>query len=218
LKNVFAEFAAWNYFTGERAIPGQYYADAADYPLISIAQSFPTLVHDSIQPLDGPDGLSCNYLQFEVDTSARGILEILLQGSSLVRWANVGIASDIGIDAVQIKTSVGTNPVRIYIPNIEDYAEITAIPTVISRYLTDNNYYLTCKLVPYGDANYDYVANVGDASYLVNYVFFGGTQPKPVLTSGDANCDGDVNVADAVTIINYVFKGGALPCASRVSQ
>lgn len=218
LRNTIPEFAVWNYFTGERAIPGLYYADAADYPLISIGQSFPTLVHDSIQPLDGPDGMACNYLQFEIDTSARGILEILLEGNPVVRWADAGIASDVGVDSVFLKSSSGDDPVRIYIPHIEDYAKITAMPTVITRYLTDNDYYLTCKLVPYGDANYDYSANVGDAFYIVNHVFLGGPQPKPLLVSGDANCDGDINVADAVTIINYVFKSGALPCASRIAQ
>jgi len=218
VKKTMADFMAWNYFTGERAQPGQYYADAADYPLVAIAQTFPTLVHDSIQPIDGPDGMASNYIRFDVDTSARGILEILLEGSPLVRWADVGIASDVGVDSVYIAVSTGPDPTRIYFSHVEDYATITAVPNVITPYQTDNNYYLTCKLIPYGDANYDYETNVGDAFYLVNHVFRGGAAPQPVPATGDANCDGDVNVADAVTIINYVFKGGAVPCAARMPQ
>lgn len=62
-----------------------------------------------------------------------------------------------------------------------------------------------------GDANGDGTCNVGDAVFLINYVFKGGPAPEPVL-SGDANCDYTVNVGDAVRIINYVFKGGDPPC------
>lgn len=64
-----------------------------------------------------------------------------------------------------------------------------------------------------GDANSDEGVNVGDAVYLINYVFKGGPAPDP-LEAGDANCDGGVNVGDAVYLINYVFKGGPAPCAS----
>jgi hypothetical protein len=62
-----------------------------------------------------------------------------------------------------------------------------------------------------GDANADGNANVGDAVFLISYVFKGGPAPDP-LESGDANCDGESNVGDAVYLINYVFKGGPEPC------
>ncbi len=69
--------------------------------------------------------------------------------------------------------------------------------------------------LPYicGDANGDGAPNVGDAVYLINYVFKGGPAPDP-LEAGDANCDGSSNVGDAVYLINFVFKGGPQPCAS----
>jgi hypothetical protein len=62
-----------------------------------------------------------------------------------------------------------------------------------------------------GDANGDEQANVGDAVFLINYVFKSGAAPDP-LEAGNANCDSDVNVGDAVYLINYVFKSGAEPC------
>jgi len=62
-----------------------------------------------------------------------------------------------------------------------------------------------------GDANGDGSVNVGDAVYIINYVFRGGPAPVP-FGAGDANCDGSVNVGDAVYIINYVFRGGPVPC------
>jgi len=61
-----------------------------------------------------------------------------------------------------------------------------------------------------GDANGDGAVNVGDAVYIVNYVFRGGPAPVPIQ-AGDANGDGNVNVGDAVSIINFVFRGGPAP-------
>jgi hypothetical protein len=61
-----------------------------------------------------------------------------------------------------------------------------------------------------GDVNNDNQLNVGDAVFLINYVFKGGPGPDPVC-EGDANGDDQTNVADAVYMINYVFKGGPGP-------
>ena len=62
-----------------------------------------------------------------------------------------------------------------------------------------------------GDANYDGDANVGDAVYMINWIFKFGPAPKSLLEA-DANCDGNTNVGDVVYIINYVFQSGPEPC------
>jgi len=63
-----------------------------------------------------------------------------------------------------------------------------------------------------GDANGDGQVNVGDAVYVIGYVFKGGPAPTPYAKcSGDANGDCQCNVGDAVYIIGYVFKGGPPP-------
>lgn len=61
-----------------------------------------------------------------------------------------------------------------------------------------------------GDGNGDGQINVGDAVFLIAYVFKGGPGPDPVC-SGNTNGDGDTNVGDAVYLIAYVFKGGPAP-------
>ena len=66
------------------------------------------------------------------------------------------------------------------------------------------------KVVARGDANSDGGTNVGDAVFLIGFVFKGGAAPDPAL-AGDANCDGFPNVGDAVYLIAYVFKGGPPP-------
>lgn len=62
-----------------------------------------------------------------------------------------------------------------------------------------------------GDANRDGIVNIGDAIFIVGYVFRGGPAPGP-LGAGDANCDGPINVGDAVYIVGYIFRGGPAPC------
>ncbi|MDD4050834.1 MAG: thrombospondin type 3 repeat-containing protein [candidate division Zixibacteria bacterium] len=62
-----------------------------------------------------------------------------------------------------------------------------------------------------GDANGDGKINIGDAVYLVSYIFRSGPIPAP-LGAGDANCDGKVNIGDAVYLVSYIFRGGPPPC------
>jgi hypothetical protein len=70
-----------------------------------------------------------------------------------------------------------------------------------------------CDCIP-GDANGDGSINIGDAVYIIAYVFKGGPPPIPyAICSGDANCDCSCNVGDAVYLIAYVFRGGPAPCS-----
>jgi hypothetical protein len=61
-----------------------------------------------------------------------------------------------------------------------------------------------------GDATMDYQHNIGDAVFIINYVFKGGEAPFP-LCVGDANGDDDINVGDAVYLINFIFNAGPAP-------
>ena len=64
--------------------------------------------------------------------------------------------------------------------------------------------------VRHGDPNSDRIVNVGDAIYVLNYLFKGGPRPCPV-EAGDANCNGVVDLGDAIYVLNYFFKGGPAP-------
>ena len=62
-----------------------------------------------------------------------------------------------------------------------------------------------------GDANGDFNVNVGDAVYLINYIFKNGTPAVFPFWRGNPNGDNSINVGDAVYLINYVFKDGTRP-------
>lgn len=104
----------------------------------------------------------------------------------------------------------GTFSAYIYAPTDPGYdtihVSVTAGGQTVSLDKRPHVQYYLC-----GDANADMTVNVGDAVYMISYVFKGGPPPVPV-DGGDANCDGNPNVGDAVYLIAYVFKGGPGPC------
>lgn len=106
---------------------------------------------------------------------------------------------------IQSDTLVGTTPelagnVNFSVTVSDPYSIVTQAVHIVTYFC--------------GDANGDSAANVGDAVFLINYVFKEGSWPEP-MQAGDANGDGDANVADAVYLINFVFKSGPPPfCGS----
>jgi hypothetical protein len=61
-----------------------------------------------------------------------------------------------------------------------------------------------------GDANANGVVDLGDAIYLLNYLFKNGLDPCPVET-GDVNCNSIVDLGDVIYLLNFLFKGGPGP-------
>lgn len=90
-------------------------------------------------------------------------------------------------------------------------------PSGMIDVLTDvaPNQFMTITESLCGDANGDEKINVGDAVYIITYVFRGGPAPQPPV-AGDANCDTKTNVGDGVYLISYIFRGGPAPCCPQV--
>jgi len=65
--------------------------------------------------------------------------------------------------------------------------------------------------IPYafGDADGGRDVNIGDALFIISYIFTAGPDPIP-LSSADADCGGDINIGDVLLIIDFIF-GGPLP-------
>jgi hypothetical protein len=63
-----------------------------------------------------------------------------------------------------------------------------------------------------GDADGSGGINIGDAVYMINYIFAGGPAPLDPH-GGDVDCSGQLNIGDAVYLVNYIFAGGPAPCS-----
>lgn len=61
-----------------------------------------------------------------------------------------------------------------------------------------------------GDATADGLVNLGDAIYILNFLFKNGPPPNP-MAAGDTNCDGTVSLSDAIYLLNFLFKEGNPP-------
>ncbi|MCP4570306.1 MAG: hypothetical protein GY841_22220 [FCB group bacterium] len=70
---------------------------------------------------------------------------------------------------------------------------------------------IICSSDVCGDNNGDESINVGDAVWLITFIFKGGAEPFSPI-AGDVNCDESTNIGDVVWLINYVFKHGSAPC------
>jgi hypothetical protein len=115
-----------------------------------------------------------------------------------------------GTFAAAVNYAVQNMPQSVYGADLDgdgdcDLAVANAESNSVSIFINNTGPYYLC-----GDANGDGDVNIGDAVYLINYVFNGGSAPDP-LCAGNVNGDGDTNVGDAVYLINYVFKSGPAP-------
>lgn len=61
-----------------------------------------------------------------------------------------------------------------------------------------------------GDVTGDEVVDVGDAIFLLNYLFKGGPAPDP-FERGDVTQDEEIDLSDTIYLLNYLYKGGPAP-------
>ena len=122
---------------------------------------------------------------------------------------------------------VCAHPDRVYVLDISD----PSTPTLVASYDTpdqprdifvDEPYVLVRQntslsileasfLQPLpGDTNKDGVVDIGDAIFVLNYLFKGGPRPFPSQV-GDVNGDDTVDVGDVIYLLNYLFRGGSAP-------
>jgi len=92
---------------------------------------------------------------------------------------------------------------------IIDYSDGEIYKIVPAEPVTSDCPTVGCCDIP-GDANHDSLVNVGDAVFLINFIFRGGPS-SACWASGDSNNDCSVNVGDAVYLINYIFRDGLSP-------
>lgn len=61
-----------------------------------------------------------------------------------------------------------------------------------------------------GDVDHSGFPNVRDVTYLINYLYRGGSEP-PCLEEADVNGDHVINIRDITYLIESLYKCGTLP-------
>ena len=71
-----------------------------------------------------------------------------------------------------------------------------------------------CCLLP-GDADASRDFNIGDVTFVVNFIFTSGTAPE-CYDEADADSSNDITIGDVTSMIAYIFGSGPAPsCGGR---
>lgn len=62
-----------------------------------------------------------------------------------------------------------------------------------------------------GDANGNGVINILDITYLISYLYKGGSAPANWMKAGDPNGNNVINILDITYLISFLYKGGPSP-------
>jgi hypothetical protein len=126
---------------------------------------------------------------------------------------NYQLLFKFGLDAFCIPDSVTDRSCSFYMtPQGNSFLSNTLGEVVPFRYhLGSGGQYMSWYSTP-GDANGDSLVNVGDITFMINYLFKAGPRPCiPEAADGNASCAPEVG--DITTLINYLFKHGPAPLA-----
>ena len=140
-------------------------------------------------------------------------MKLDFDGSNAVLWrVNIYLKDSAG-DYLLEELSTDIHGRGLYLKyDYNKWDTIFIVPHVISQWQNNNSYDFSTTVAPYGDADGSGDLNIGDATYLIKYIFVSGTAPVYDIRMGDADCDGSINVSDALTIVKFVFNGQGSPC------
>lgn len=120
---------------------------------------------------------------------------------SMERTAELAPGNGMSIDNI---SSFGEDiEGELYILDLADGEIYKIVP---AEPVTSDCGQLGCCDTP-GDANDDAVVNIGDPTFLINFIFKDG--PPPACgAEADCNTDCAINIGDAVNLIIYIFRNG----------
>jgi len=140
-EDAFREFMVWNYFVGERALPGEFYSegetffDTAGRPMeIRIQDSFSSYPVDtnSNNYFNAPENLGANYVVF-YPLADTGGLKLNFSGAQNIEWKSSLVGYNKDYAPLQVEFNLNSSQEgSAQIDNWTDYEEIIMIPTVVS--------------------------------------------------------------------------------------
>ena len=114
--------------------------------------------------------------------------------------------------------SANTTPVSVEFATTGGYGSEISVPcgAYTPPILINGSLAIYCCSLP-GDADSGGDVDVGDATFIVSYIFAGGQIPS-CLGQADADGGGDINVADVAYLVKYIFSDGDDPVCPLTVQ
>jgi hypothetical protein len=216
MKKAFPNFAAWDYFTGDRA-DEKYFANGADYPAMTIDQTVPLCPFQDVTPVEAPDAYGCNYFVTYPDQEADpGLLRLQFDGSPTAVWGLSYIVFKDGENTLVPSVFVDTEGRSI--AGIYDYQNcdsIVFVPAVVSPFFADHEYVFNTEIYPFGDCDGSGEINLIDILVLIAFVYDEGPPIYFDWRMADIDCSGDLNLIDILLLIALVYDNGAEPGPCR---
>jgi hypothetical protein len=143
------------------------------------------------------------------------IASYYVQDSSGV-WINTTFMDSVVIDSILPNTDTMTLTIAWQMAADSSYIYVNLASSSPQDYDLENNeiseFLHSCVC---GDVDGNGSINVGDLSYLVDYLFFSGP-PPPVMEAANVDGEGGVNVADLTYLVDYLIFGGDEPVGGPI--
>jgi hypothetical protein len=75
----------------------------------------------------------------------------------------------------------------------------------------DEQFGVATTVLQHGDANFDGLVDIGDLTYIINFLYSSGPDPVPLMEAGNLDCEGDVDIGDLTALVRYLYLGGPAP-------
>jgi hypothetical protein len=187
----------WDYLKYETFQWGALWGNP-DLGMVTVITNYPPEVPELPSgPTQGEPGIGYDFSSHTADPEADSILFWFNWGDGTNSdWVGPYNSGDTSTTSHAWEHS-GTYYVKVKAKDIHDNECGWSDSLTIVRYIR-------------GDCDDDRIINLGDAVYLISFLYKNGPAPNP-LVSGDVNADGAVDLGDTVYLISFLYKNGPPP-------
>ena len=195
LENANKDYGIWRYFSGDRYINNQFFAEGNSYCTAN------TFFHEEVNSIESENGsayfieLPNEYNTIQIESSIQGIINaqyLEIQGGNINL---VEINMDQSISEFTYFEAENTNHALIITSGYtgNDSEEITLNITLHEPIIV-------------GDVNNDLEVNVIDIVLMVNHILAGTEFTLEQMQIIDLNQDNSLNILDIVLLVNSIFE------------
>jgi hypothetical protein len=194
LESMYREYAIWRYFTGDRAIPNQYF-DQANLYCTSATLQFP-INNTQLQTELGGN----RYIEVP---NVNLLVNIQADSTIIIPSLLMGIENNGNVIFSDLELMQGANFI-----NIDNEFDGNHILILLSGYTGNELNFETLMISidintssSLGDIDGNGIINIIDVIQLINYILDNNYQ-----LSADINNDGDINVIDVVLLVDLILN------------